>query len=331
MQVKSIFARLMSVFIDESLDYLMAMRPISMPPLNALKAFECTGRHMSITNAAEELNVTPAAVSHQIKALESFLGVKLFERKNRRLTLTLAGQACMPELRKGFDYITVAIERVKSSVENEPLLISAPPIFGAKWLVPRISEFSVLHPEVQIRLDPLQNISELEGPETDLTIRFGRGRYPGLRAHRLMEQSVFPICSPELLEGKRPLNVPKDLRWQTLIHFDPNFYDPDWPRWEKWLSAANVSGIDSENGPRFSSPNFTIQAVLQQQGVALAVSLMADELVSQGRLVRLFDVKYPGTYGYYCVTSDQKAKEPRVKAFWDWLVAEAKQNNELVD
>tara|TARA_B100000686_G_scaffold72123_1_gene77828 strand:- start:32332 stop:33309 length:978 start_codon:yes stop_codon:yes gene_type:complete len=317
--------------IDKDLDYLMSMRPISMPPLNALKAFECSGRHMSITKAATELNVTPAAVSHQIKTLESFFGVKLFERKNRGLALTFAGQACMPELRKGFDHISVAIGRVRSSIETEPLLISAPPIFGAKWLVPRISEFSVLHPEVQIRLDPLQNISELEGPETDVTIRFGRGRYPGLRAHRLMEQSVFPVCSPELLRGQHSLKVPKDLRWQTLIHFDPNFHDPDWPRWEKWLRAANVNGIDSENGPRFSSPNFTIQAVLEQQGVALAVSLMADELVSQGRLVRLFDVKYPGTYGYYCVTSDQKAEEPRVKAFWDWLVTEAEENKSVID
>ena len=212
-----------------------------MPPLNALKAFESAGRHMSFTEAAKELHVTPAAISHQIKTLESYLGVKLFHRKNRSLELTVAGQACLPGLRKGFDYLGAAIERIQSTVAAEPLLISAPPIFGAKWLVPRIAEFSVAHPEVQIRIDPLQKISELEGPETDVAVRFGRGRYPGLRAQRLMSQEVFPICSPELLHGKHPLVSPTDLRWHTLIHFDPTFYDPDWPQWEKWLRAARVT------------------------------------------------------------------------------------------
>ena len=307
------------------------MHPVSMPPLNALKAFESAGRHMSFTEAAKELHVTPAAVSHQIKTLESFLGVKLFHRKNRSLQLTLAGQACLPGLRKGFEHLGASVIRVQSTVTTEPLVISAPPIFGAKWLVPRISEFSVAHPEVQIRIDPLQKISELEGPETDVAIRFGRGRYPGLRAHQLMKQEVFPVCSPELRLGSHPLENLDDLRWHTLIHFDPHFHDPDWPRWEKWLHAAEITGLDVDTGPRFSSPNFTIQAVLQQQGIALAVSLMADELVSQGRLIRLFDVQYPGKYGYYCVMSEDKIEEPRIKAFWDWLVTEAKENQSGVE
>jgi LysR family glycine cleavage system transcriptional activator len=298
-----------------------------MPPLNALKAFESAGRHMSFTEAAKELHVTPAAISHQIKTLESYLGVKLFHRKNRSLELTVAGQACLPGLRKGFDHLGAAIERIQSTVMAEPLLISAPPIFGAKWLVPRIAEFSVAHPEVQIRIDPLQKISELEGPETDVAVRFGRGRYPGLRAQRLMSQEVFPICSPELLRGKHPLTSPADLSWHTLIHFDPNFYDPDWPQWEKWLRAAGVTNIDASIGPRFSSPNFTIQAVLEGQGVALAVSLMADELVAQGQLMQLFDVNYPGNYGYYGVVSEEKVEEPRVNAFWEWLISAAKDNN----
>ena len=302
-----------------------------MPPLNALRAFESAGRHMSFTEAAEELHVTPAAVSHQIKTLETYLGVKLFYRKNRSLELTVAGQACIPGLRKGFGHLTAAIARVQSAVATEPLVISAPPIFGAKWLIPRISEFSITHPEVQIRIDPLQNVFELEGPETDVAIRFGRGRYPGLRAHRLMKQEVFPVCSPELQQSRHTLANPDDLRWHTLIHFDPHVHDPDWPHWEKWLRAAGVAGIDAGSGPRFSSPNFTIQAVLQKQGVALVVSLMADELVSQGRLTRLFDVEYPGNYGYYCVMSDEKIGEPRVKAFWDWLLTEAKENQSGVE
>jgi len=302
-----------------------------MPPLNALKAFEAAGRHMSFTAAASELSVTPAAISHQIKTLESHLGVKLFHRRKRALELTNAGQVCLPGLRRGFDHLVAAVERIKSTAATDPLVISAPPIFGAKWLVPRIAEFSVAHPEIQIRIDPLQSISKLEGPETDVTIRFGRGRYPGLRAHRLMKQEVFPVCSPQLLEGKYPLLSPRDLRWHTLIHFDPHFYDPDWPQWEKWLSAAQINEIDSASGPRFSSPNFTIQAVLQGQGVALAVSLMADELVSQGRLISLFDVKYPGHYGYYSVMSDEKSEEPRIQAFWNWLVAEAKNNRVVID
>ena len=270
--------------------------------------------------------MTPAAISHQIKTLESYLGVKLFHRKNRSLELTVAAQACWPGLRKGFDHLGAAIERIQSTAVAEPLLISAPPIFGAKWLVPRIAEFSVAHPEVQIRIDPLQKISELEGPETDVAVRFGRGRYPGLRAQRLMSQKVFPVCSPALLRGKHPLMSPADLRWHTLIHFDPTFYDPDWPQWEKWLRAAGVASIDASIGPHFSSPNFTIQAVLEGQGVALAVSLMADELVAQGQLIQLFDVNYPGNYGYYGVVSEEKVEEPRVNAFWEWLISEAKDN-----
>ena len=302
------------------------MHPVSMPPLNALKAFESAGRHMSFTEAAKELHVTPAAISHQIKTLESYLGVKLFHRKNRSLELTVAAQACWPGLRKGFDHLGAAIERIQSTAVAEPLLISAPPIFGAKWLVPRIAEFSVAHPEVQIRIDPLQKISELEGPETDVAVRFGRGRYPGLRAQRLMSQEVFPVCSPELLRGEHPLVSPEDLCWHTLIHFDPTFYDPDWPQWEKWLRAAGVASIDASIGPHFSSPNFTIQAVLEGQGVSLAVSLMADELVAQGQLIQLFDVNYPGNYGYYGVVSEEKVEEPRVNAFWEWLISEAKDN-----
>ena len=301
------------------------MRPVLMPPLNSLKAFESAGRHMSFTEAAMELHVTPGAISHQIKTLESYLGVRLFNRKNRSLELTAVGQACLPGLRKGFDHLGAAIQRIQSTAAAEPLLISAPPVFGAKWLVPRIAEFSVAHPEVQIRIDPLQKISELEGPETDVAIRFGRGRYPGLLAKRLIKQEVFPVCSPELLQGEHPLISQADLRWHTLIHFDPTFYDPDWPQWGKWLRAAGVTGIDASVGPHFSSPNFTIQAVLQGQGVALVVSLMADELVEDGRLIRLFDVNYPGNYGYYGVMSEEKAEEPRVSAFWEWLTAEAKE------
>ena len=298
-----------------------------MPPLNALKAFESAGRHMSFTDAAKELHVTPAAISHQIKALESYLGVKVFHRKNRSLELTAAGQTCLPGLRKGFDQLGAAIERIQSTASAEPLLISAPPIFGAKWLVPRIVEFSVAHPEVQLRIDPLQKISQLEGPETDVAIRFGRGRYPGLRAKRLIKQDVFPVCSPELLQGEHPLVSPADLRWHTLIHWNAIFFDPDWPQWKKWLLAAGVSGIDVNVGPHFSSPNFTIQAVLQGQGVALVVGLMADELVADGRLIRLFDVNYTGNYGYYCVMSEEKAEEPRVRAFWEWLTVEAKETD----
>ncbi len=305
----------------------MIIKPISLPPLNSLKAFESAGRHMSFTDAAKELHVTPAAISHQIKALESYLGIKLFYRKNRSLELTLAGRTCLPGLRKGFEHLIKSVERIQSHTLVEPLVISAPPIFGARWLVPKIADFSIAHPDIQIRIDPLQRITALDGPETDVAIRFGRGRYPGLRAHMLMKQDVFPVCSPKLAQSKYPLDSPEDLKQHTLIHFDPNFYDPDWPQWEQWFRAANIKDIDASFGPRFSSPNFTLQAVLQGQGVSLAVSLMADDLISQGKLVRLFDVAYPGDYGYYTVMSDEKAEEPNVEAFWQWLTMESISSN----
>jgi len=160
---------------------------------------------MSFTTAAKELNVTPAAISHQIKSLEIYLGVKLFHRRNRSLQLTVAGQSCMPDLRKGFNHLAAAIERIKLNAITDPLVISAPPIFGAKWLIPRISEFSAAHPEIQIRIDPLQKISELEGPETDVAIRFGRGRYPRTTSPSFDETRSFSYLQPRVVKKYTPL------------------------------------------------------------------------------------------------------------------------------
>ena len=182
---------------------------------------------MSFSRAAEELHVTPAAISHQIKSLESDLGVKLFRRLNRSLRLTEAGQACLPGLRDAFATLVSAVDRIRAKEDWNILTISAPPAFGARWLVPRIVEFRTANPQIQVRIDPAIRSMDPGRDSVDVAIEFSQGHYSGREAQRLFGQDVFPVCSPELLTGPDPLKKPADLRKHTLIHFDAPMGDPE--------------------------------------------------------------------------------------------------------
>ena len=298
-----------------------------LPPLNALKAFEVAGRHMSFSRAAEELHVTPAAISHQIKALETDLGVKLFRRLNRSLQLTEAGQACLPGLRSAFETMASAVGRVRDKEDWNILTISAPPAFGARWLVPRIVDFRTANPQIQVRIDPAIRSMDPVRDSVDVAIEFSQGHYSGRSvqrpAQRLFGQDVFPVCSPELLDGKNPLTTPDDLRGHTLIHFDAPMDDPGWPNWETWLRANNVDRLDPNKGPHFTSPNFTTQALLAGHGVALMAELVVESELATGTLVKPFDISYPGDLSYWALATSVDSEDDPVTLFWKWLTREA--------
>ena len=282
---------------------------------------------MSFSRAAEELHVTPAAISHQIKALETDLGVKLFRRLNRSLQLTEAGQACLPGLRSAFETMVSAVGRVRDKEDWNILTISAPPAFGARWLVPRIVDFRTANPQIQVRIDPAIRSMDPVRDSVDVAIEFSQGHYSGRSvqrpAQRLFGQDVFPVCSPELLDGKNPLTTPDDLRGHTLIHFDAPMDDPGWPNWETWLRANNVDRLDPNKGPHFTSPNFTTQALLAGHGVALMAELVVESELATGTLVKPFDISYPGDLSYWALATSVDSEDDPVTLFWNWLTREA--------
>ncbi len=294
----------------------------SFPPLNAIRAFESAARHLSFTRAAEELHVTPAAISHQVKALEDLLGVTLFRRLPRALRLTDAGQAALPAISQGFDKLGQGIEQMRAHCESGLLTISVSPSFGALWLVPRLERFRSRHPEIEIRIDGTDRLVDLARDDADVAVRYGPGGYDGVRVDYLFTQVNTPVCSPALLSGEHPLHRPDDLRHHTLLHVD--WKDAE-ASWRMWLLAAGLHDIDPSRGPHFTQETMAVQAALDGHGVALVGDmLVADELAS-GRLVRPFDpsLSTPLSFSFYLLSAKDSDKLPKVEAFREWLLEEA--------
>ena len=223
-----------------------------LPPLNALKAFEAAARHLSVTKAALELNVSAGAISHQIRNLEAHLGVQLFHRLNHGLSLTAAGQAALPPMREGFGRLAEAVQQMRTGQRQEAVRVAAPPSFAAKWLVGRLSRFATLHPGLDVVLSanpdliddgPDGSSGALRAQDIDLAIWFGAGHYPGSRVDKLFEVSAVPLCSPRLLTGADALRQPDDLRHHTLLHDDTAYAGR--PDWCAWLAAMDVRGVDA--------------------------------------------------------------------------------------
>lgn len=294
----------------------------SLPPLNALRAFEAAARHLSFTKAAAELNVTPAAISHQVKAMEELLGVPLFHRLTRAIRLTDAGQAAVPLLRQGFDALAAGVDQIRAHRDSDELTISVSPSFGALWLVPRLERFRRRHPEIEVRIDGTDRRVDVRVGEADAAIRYGPGGYTGLQVDHLFGQANTPVCSPDLLTGPRPLRTPDDLRHHTLLHVD--WKDAD-ASWRMWLLAAGLDHLDATGGPWFSQENMAVQAALDGHGVALVGDrLVADHLASN-RLVRPFDrsLSTPLAFAYYLLTPTHGSRKAKVAAFRRWLLEEA--------
>ncbi len=289
-----------------------------LPPLNALRAFEAAARHLSFTRAAGELNVTQAAISHQVKALEAGLGVTLFRRLNRRLLLTDAGQAYLPDVRDSFDRLAEATERLTARDRAGVLTVSVLPSFAARWLVPRLSAFREAYPDIDVLITPSNDIIDFARDDVDVAIRYGEGNWPGLRADRMMTEDIFPVCSPKLLEGPRPLKSPDDLRHHTLLHDDMRI------TWRTWFLAAGVEAIDSTRGPAFTDSGMVIQAAVEGHGVALGRSALATTDLAAGRLVKPFDISLPANFAYYVVSPEAAAGRPKIAAFRDWALDTAR-------
>jgi LysR family glycine cleavage system transcriptional activator len=294
-----------------------------LPPLSALRAFEAAARLQSFSKAADELNVTPAAISHQIHALEEDLGVSLFNRRNRAVELTASARVLLPGLTEAFAGIQNSVRRLRSHNDTGTVNVTASPSFAGKWLVQRLHRFQEQHPQVDVRISATDAIVDLTRGDFDIAIRYGAGRYPGVDAELLMSNEVFPACSPALLRDGPPLETPADLRQHALIHDQQIDRDPLAPTWSMWLKAAGVDGADAAHGLSFNNNVLALEAALAGHGVTLAYSTTAAADLAAGRLVRLFSLSLPDNFAYYIVTAPGALERPKVKAFRDWLRKEA--------
>ena len=288
-----------------------------LPPLNALRTFEAAARHLSFTKAADELFVTQAAVSHQIKGLEEQMGVQLFRRLNRRLLLTDEGQLLLPDVRAAFELLANAVRTVREQ-RGGVLSISATPSFGPKWLASRIGRFQALHPEFEIQLATTPRLVDFAREGIDCGVRYGLGDWPGLRTDRLFDAELLMVCSPELAAGPPPLRCPDDLRRHTLIHVLDDIDD-----WRLWLKAAGVEGIDPDKGLKFDSSPMALQAAASGAGVAIGRRRLIEEDLASGRLVVPFDIELLDGCAYYFVAPEARAEVPKIAMFRDWLLTEA--------
>lgn len=288
-----------------------------LPSLNAMRAFEAAARHLSFSRAADELHVTKAAVSHQVKALEEELGLPLFRRLNRALMLTDAGQTLYPAVSEALGIMGTAVARLKRHDETGGLTVTMLDSFAAIWLVPRLGRFRVMHPEIDVRISTSDDSVDFARSDVDLAIRYGAGHWSGLHAERLMTEDIYPVCAPVLLRDGPPLEKPADLKHHTLLH------DFGLQTWRRWLSAVGVTEVDAERGPHYHHSNLVLQAAEQGDGIALARSVLAADALASGRLVRPFDISLPAEYAYYVVCPTDHLRRPKVKAFRDWLFAES--------
>ena len=300
-----------------------------LPPLNALRAFEAAARHLNFSRAADELSVTPGAVSQQIQNLEDYVGAALFKRTSKGLLLTDAAQTALPALREAFDRLAEASSLLTAAVDGRRLTLTAPPSFAAKWLVPRLGAFEQAHPQVDVWLSAAIELVDLTAGEVDVAIRYGSGRYPGLEVRRLMSETVIPVISPELNEAN-PLSSPEDLANHILLHDGSPDLDDSCPDWPMWLAARGNKSIDGTRGPRFNQSSLVIEAAVNGRGVALAKRTLAQADLEAGRLIAPLQIATQVDFAYYLVHPKAKGRLPQVKAFTSWLEGEALAHEEAL-
>ena len=302
----------------------MGMRSIAH--LNALRAFEASARHQSFSLAAQELNVTPAAVGQLVRTLEDWLGSPLFVRSTSgraRLVTTEVAEQALPDIRAGLERLAVGLERLRSGCAGGVLTVTVSPAFAAKWLLPRIERFQAAWPETDLRLDTSLKPVDFVAQRIDVGVRYGRGQWPGLAAEKLMDEEVYPVCAPALL-ATATLQAPGDLRGQVLIHDQSVDTSTGFASWQAWLRHAGVQGVPTDRGLRINNSAAVLQAAIDGQGVALARSVMAHDDLAAGRLARLFpQVRLESTLAYYVVYRPECIAQPKVAAFRDWLLREA--------
>ncbi|MGD8326295.1 MAG: transcriptional regulator GcvA [Sphingomonadales bacterium] len=294
-------------------------------PLNALRVFDAAARHLSFKNAADELAVTPAAVSQQIRALEDYLGVVLFRRQGRGLELTEDAKKSLPALRSGFERFEEAVRVLQAPQRSSTLTISVAPSFASKWLLPRIERFYGSAPNMDVRIQASNQLVNFAEENVDLAIRYGAGDYPDLVVEKLIEEHVFPVCAPSFLEANGGLKDARSLANTTLIHDDSSEEDPSCPTWGMWLRAAGVEVDDIQRGLHFNQSNMAIEAAALGKGVALAKQMIAADDLASGRLVKPFEAVQPVDFAYFLVAPAPQWRAKKVQNFVEWLKAEARQ------
>jgi LysR family glycine cleavage system transcriptional activator len=294
------------------------MRP-RLPPLNALKAFEAAARHESFTRAAEELCVTQGAASHQVKALEAELAIKLFNRERQRLIITEAGRDYLAVVRDALDWIAVGTERLLQRQNAGVLTVSTSPDFAAKWLVHRLGHFAEAHSTIDLRVSATMHHVDFAREDVDMAVRHGDGNWPGLDAVELSAEQLFAVCSPKLLSGRR-LGKPADILKFPLLHLDSR------ADWRKWLQAVGISDANVKHGPVLNRASMVIDAAINGQGIALARTTLAAWDLLNGRLVRPFPESLRLSKTYWIVCPKATSKVPKIVTFRGWLLAEASQD-----
>jgi len=289
-----------------------------LPSLTAVRAFEAAARHLSFARAAEELHVTPAAISQQIKQLEDYLGLTLF-RRGKTLALSDAAQTALPLLSEAFDQLEKAVDRLRAGDASGPLVVSTPPTFAARWLVPRLEDFQSRYPEIELRLLATRRLVDFVLEDVDVAVRFGAGSFAGLHAEPLMQESIVPVASPAVAQT---IHTPADLITSTLLHDESHEWDPAYPDWETWLISLGLTLETPLRIRHFGDMNLSIQAAMSGLGVALVWhSLVVDELHS-GRLVQLFGHALATQQAYHLVTAPNRFNLPKVQAFREWLLGQ---------
>ena len=288
----------------------------SLPPLNALRTFDAAARHQSFTRAAEELCVTQSAVSHQVKSLETELGLRLFKRERNGVAITDAGRDYLAVVRDIFERLELGTDRLLQRQRSGTITVSASPDFAAKWLVSRLGHFAEAYPEIELKLSATMHHVDFAREDVDLAIRHGDGQWPDLDAVNLCVEELFPICSPLLLTSHGGLREPQDVLRFPLLHLD------DRRSWARWLQAADAPGAAPLHGPILNHASMLIDAAIEGQGIALARTMLASSDLIARRLVRPFRMALPLKNTYWIVCPKAMRALPKIVAFRDWLIAE---------
>ncbi|MEM7358828.1 MAG: transcriptional regulator GcvA [Pseudomonadota bacterium] len=293
-----------------------------LPPLTSLKTFEAAARHLSFTNAATELCVTQAAISHQIKAIEEYLGAALFIRHPRRLELTATGEKLLPVVRESLDAISRTVADIRNEREFSPLCIAVAPSFAVHWLMPRLEELFEKHPGIELSLKHWNGMVDFTKESFDIAISYGPNQWRGLQSQAVLNIDFFPVCAPELLQGKHKLETVDDLQHFNLLH------DADHQTWAKWLQLAGANQVDPNRGTIVDDTNVLIKAARDGLGVAMCSMPFVKELLATGKLVQPFELSLSSDKAYYAVCPKEHLSRKEVSTFWSWLTEQSRRQEE---
>ncbi len=296
------------------------------PGTRTLRTLAAAGRHLNFTRAAEELGLTPAAVSFQIKEIEEQLGCELFVRTGRTLALSPAGTILCAAAEEAIDSMNRAMSRIaRQKRDARQLKVTVDPQFATKWLMRHILEFRRRHPDIDVRFDVSYDLRDFELDDVDVAIRFGTGQYEGCTTDQLFSNVITPICSPRLVTGDRPIREPADLLNHTLAQIKWSGHGITWPTWANWMAAAGIQDFDDDNTLIFEKSSDAIEAAMTGAVVALADFSMVAVDLSEGRLVQPFalGIKVPPQIGYYLVYPKAEKQSRQLECFREWILEEA--------